>query len=154
MAARLKADEAQQALGSAVAHGLPPRNKVPGWWRLIALAQWLLLLLVVAGIAWIGVILAFGEFHAVHKPPSSLVSDVSLIPWLAVMVVALLLLGSLTASWCQNMVVLAADHEREQAVQAIRSRIAAVTRELVLAPVGAELADYERFRMELAAARG
>jgi GTP-binding protein EngB required for normal cell division len=153
-AARSKADEAQQALGSAVAHGLPPRDKVPGWWRLIALAQWLLLLLVVAGIAWIGLILAFGEFHAVHKPPSSLVSDVSLIPWLAVMVVALLLLGSLTASWCQNMVVLAADREREQAVQAIRARIAGVTRELVLAPVGTELADYERFRAELAAARG
>ena len=153
-AARSRADEAQQALGSAVAHGLPSRNKVTGWWRLIALAQWLLLLLVVAGIAWIGVILAFGEFHAVRKPPSSLVSDVSLIPWLVVMVVALLLLGSLTASWCQNMVVLAADREREQAVRSIRSRIASVTRELVLVPTGTELAAYDRFRTELAAARG
>jgi hypothetical protein len=50
--------------------------------------------------------------------------------------------------------VLAADREREQAVRAIRARIAGVTRELVLAPVGAELAGYERFRTELAAARG
>ena len=33
------------------------------------------------------------------------------------------------------------------------SRIVAVTSELVLAPVGRELADYERFRAELAAAR-
>jgi hypothetical protein len=69
------------------------------------------------------------------------------------MVVALLLLGSLTASWCQNMVILAADREREQAVQAIRSRIAIVTRHLVLIPAGAELADYDRFRTELTAAR-
>jgi hypothetical protein len=111
------------------------------------------MLLVVAGVAWIGVIIAVGEFHAMHKPASSLISEVSLIPWLVVMVVALLLLGSLTASWCQNMVVLAADREREQATRAIRSRVAGVTRDVVLAPAGAELADYEHFRTQLAAAR-
>jgi energy-coupling factor transporter ATP-binding protein EcfA2 len=153
-AARSKAADAQAALGTAVARGLPPRHRVTGWWRLIALAQWLLMLLVLGGIVWIGVILAFGEFHVAHRAPSSLVGDVSLIPWLAVMVVALLLLGSLTASWCQNVVVLAADREREQALRAIRSNIASVTRDLVLAPAGAELADYERYRTELATARG
>jgi GTP-binding protein EngB required for normal cell division len=152
-AARSRAADAQRALGAAVARGLPPRDRVTGWWRLVALAQWLLMVLIVAGIAWIGVILAFGEFHAVRKSPSSLVSDVSLIPWLVVMVIALLLLGSLTASWCQNMVVLAADRERDQAVRAVRSNIAAVTRDVVLAPTGAELADYDRFRTELATAR-
>jgi GTP-binding protein EngB required for normal cell division len=153
-AARSRAGHAQEALGAAVTGGLPPRDKIVPWWRLVAMAQWLLLLLVVAGVAWIGVILAYGQFHVAHKAPSSLVSDLSLIPWLVVMVVALLLLGSLTSSWCQNMVILAADRERDQAVQAIRSRVAAVTRELVLAPVGKELADYERFRTELAAAKG
>jgi hypothetical protein len=49
--------------------------------------------------------------------------------------------------------VLAADREREQANQAIMARIAAVTSDLVLAPAGRELADYERFRAELAFAR-
>ena len=72
---------------------------------------------------------------------------------LAVMVVALLVLGWLIASWCQNMVVLAADREREQASRAIMSRVGAVTSELVLLPVGRELAEYERFRTQLAAAR-
>jgi len=153
-AARSRAGEAQEALGAAVTRGLPARDRVTPWWRLVALAQWLLLLLVVAGIAWIGVILAYGEFHVAHKAPSSLVSDLSLIPWLAVMVVALLLLGWLTASWCQNMVVLAADRERDQAVRTIRTRIGDVTRELVLTPTGTELADYERFRTELAKAKG
>jgi len=33
------------------------------------------------------------------------------------------------------------------------TRIAAVTSDLVLAPTGRELADYEHFRAELAAAR-
>jgi hypothetical protein len=122
---------------------------VTRWWRLIALAQWLLMLLAALGLVWIILILSL---HGSHKS-SSLISATSLVPWLVVMVIALLLLGWLIESWCQNMVVLAADHEREQANQAIMSRIAAATAELVLAPTGRELADYERFRAELAAAR-
>jgi GTP-binding protein EngB required for normal cell division len=151
-AARSRADEAQAALGAAVAQGLPRRDKVASWWRLIALAQWLLVALMLAGLIWIVLILAFGESQAVHKP-SSLISDVSLAPWLGVMVVALLLLGWLISSWCQNMVVLVADREREQAVRDILARIAAVASDLVLVPAGRELRDYERFRTELAAAR-
>jgi hypothetical protein len=116
-AARSRANEAQAALGAAVSRGLPPRDKVTGWWRLVALVQWLLVLLSLAGLAWIVLILSL---HGSHKS-SSLVSDTSLVPWLAVMVVALLLLGWLIESWCQNMVVLAADREREQANQAIMS---------------------------------
>src|SRR5580658_7437966 len=78
-------DEAQAVLGVAVVGGLPPRDKVTGWWRLVALAQWLLMALSLVGVVWIVVILAT---HGGHK--SSLVSDVSLAPWLGVMVVALL----------------------------------------------------------------
>jgi len=148
-AARSRADEAQGALGAAVAAGLPPRDKVTGWWRLIALAQWLLMLLALAGLVWIALILSASH---PHKPPS-LLSDASLAPWLGVMVAALLLLGWLVSSWCQNMVVLAADRERELAVHAILARIGAVASDLVLIPAGRELADYERFRTELAAAR-
>jgi GTP-binding protein EngB required for normal cell division len=151
-AARSRAGEAQAALGTAVAQGLPPRDKVTGWWRLIALAQWLLVALTLAGLIWIVLILAIGGSSGSHKS-SSLINDVSLAPWLGVMVVALLLLGWLISSWCQNMVVLAADREREQAVRAILARIAAVTNDLVVVPVGRELSDYERYRTELAVAR-
>jgi 23S rRNA C2498 (ribose-2'-O)-methylase RlmM len=69
------------------------------------------------------------------------------------MVVALLLLGWLISSWCQNMVVLAADREREQAVRDILAHIATVTNDLVVVPVGCELRDYEHYRAELTAAR-
>ena len=148
MAARSRANEAQAALGAAVAQGLPPRDKVTGWWRLAAVAQWLLMLLILADLVWIALILASGGTYK-----SSGVSNASLAPWLAVMAVALLLLGWLIASWSRNMVVLAADREREQADHAVMGRIAAVTSELVLVPVGRELAEYERFRAELAAAR-
>jgi len=151
-AARSRADEAQAALGTAVARGLPPRDKVTRWWRLIALAQWLLVALTLAGLIWIVLILAIGGSSGPNQK-SSLINDVSLAPWLGVMVVALLLLGWLISSWCQNMVVLAADREREQAVRDILARIAAVTNDLVVVPVGRELGDYERYRAELAAAR-
>jgi hypothetical protein len=151
-AARSRADEAQAALGLAVTHGLPPRDKVTSWWRLIALAQWLLVALTLVGLIWIALILAIGGSSGPHKS-SSLINDVSLTPWLGVMVVALLLLGWLISSWCQNMVVLAADREREQAVRDILAHIAAVTNDLVVVPVGRELRDYERYRTELAAAR-
>ena len=151
-AARSRANEAQAALGTAVARGLPPRDKVTSWWRPIALAQWLLLALTLAGLIWIVLILAIGGSSGPHQK-SSLINDVSLAPWLGVMVVALLLLGWLISSWCQNMVVLAADREREQAVRDILARIAAVTNDLVVVPVGRELSDYERYRTELAAAR-
>jgi GTP-binding protein EngB required for normal cell division len=150
-AARSRADEAQAALGLAVAEGLPRRDKITGWWRLVALAQWLLIALALAGVLWIVLILAFGGSGGTHK--SSLINDVSLAPWLGVMVVALLLLGWLISSWCQNMVVLAADREREQAVHDILSRVAEVANNLVVVPTGRELRDYERYRTELAAAR-
>jgi hypothetical protein len=150
-AARSRADEAQAALGLAVAQGLPSRDKVTGWWRLVALAQWLLMALTLGGLLWIVLILASGGSGGTHK--SSLVNDVSLTPWLGVMVVALLLLGWLISSWCQNIVVLAADREREQAVRDILARVAAVANDLVVVPTGRELSDYERYRTELAAAR-
>ena len=150
-AARSRAGEAQAALGRAVAEGLPARDKVTTWWRLTALAQWLLVALTLVGLVWIVLILALGGSGGTHK--SSLISDTSLAPWLGVMVVALLLLGWLISSWCQNMVVLAADREREQAVRDILARIATVTNDLVVVPVGRELRDYERYRTELAAAR-
>ena len=150
-AARSRADEAQAALGLAVAQGLPSRDKVTGWWRLVALAQWLLMALTLGGLLWIVLILAFGGSGGTHK--SSLINDVSLTPWLGVMVVALLLLGWLISSWCQNMVVLAADREREQAVRDILARVAVVANDLVVVPTGRELSDYERYRTELAAAR-
>ena len=148
-AARSRADEAQSALGTAVAQGLPSRDKVTSWWRLVAVAQWLLMALTLAGLIWIVLILALGGSG--HK--SSPFNDTALAPWLGVMVVALLLLGWLISSWCQNMVVLAADREREQAVRDILARIGTVANDLVVVPVGRELRDYERFRTELAAAR-
>src|SRR6185437_1647680 len=85
-AARSRADEAQSALGTAVTQGLPPRDKVTSWWRLVAVAQWLLMALTLAGLSWSVLILALGGSGPGHK--SSPFNDTALAPWLGVMVVA------------------------------------------------------------------
>ena len=149
-AARSNATEVPAALAAAVRRVVPERARVPVWWRLVTVWQWLLTVLAAAGVVWAAVIaVAHGG-----KQQSTLLGDTSLIPWLIVMAVALLVLGALTASGCLNLVLLAAEREREHAEQAMRKQTAMVAAELVLAPAGREIAEYERFRHELAVAQG
>jgi energy-coupling factor transporter ATP-binding protein EcfA2 len=128
----------------------PGGRRVPVWWRLITAWQWLLTVLAVGAAGW-AVVIAVA--HGGHQK-STLLGDVSLIPWLLIMAAAMLLLGFLTASGCKNMVLLAAERERESAEQAMRERVVAVTRDLVLDATGREIGQYERFRVELAVAAG
>jgi GTP-binding protein EngB required for normal cell division len=147
-AARSKAGQVPRALAGAVREAVPGGAAVPAWWRLITVWQWLLTVLAVGGIVWAVVIaVAHGG-----REKSTLLGDVSLIPWLLVMAAALLLLGFLTASGCRNMAVVAAERERQHAEEAMGARIAMATRNTVLTPAGQEIAQYERFRKDLAVA--
>jgi GTP-binding protein EngB required for normal cell division len=148
-AARSRAGEIPGALGAAIVESLPPEGGVPTWWRLVRAWQWALVAAAVAGVAWLGAILAFGGFHVDRGVSSPLLDQLTLLPWVGAVIAAMLLLGWLTASGCMNMVMLAADRERGRAELAMRSRIAKVARELVLIPVGQELSEYDRFREEL-----
>jgi hypothetical protein len=149
-AARSEAPQVPDALAAAIRGGIPERASVPAWWRLISMWQWLLITLGVVGVVWSAVIAIGHEANG----GSTLVSDVSLIPWLLIMSAAVLLLGWLTASGCRNVAVLAADRERTRADEAMRDQVAAVARDLVLAPAGWEIGEYERFRRELVTAQG
>jgi GTP-binding protein EngB required for normal cell division len=148
-AARCNAAMVPQALADAVHLAAAKRRpKVPTWWRLVTAWQWLLAVLAVGGVAWAA---AIGIGHAAGRS-TGLLGDLSLIPWLLLIAVAMLLLGYLTAAGCRNMVLVAADKEREAGEQAMRERVVAVTRDLVLDPTGREIIQYERFRRELAIA--
>ncbi|HEY0718582.1 MAG TPA: GTPase [Streptosporangiaceae bacterium] len=151
-AARSRTASISGALSNAISESVPAAARIPGWWRLVCAWQWLLVALVIAGIGWMGVILAVGVFHAMGQRPPELLGSVSLIPWVAAMVVAFLLLGWLTATGSRNAVTLASDREREQIAAIMRSRIDAVARDLVVIPAGTELAEYARFCTELTAA--
>jgi GTP-binding protein EngB required for normal cell division len=149
--ARSEAATVPSALAGAVRAAVPAGGvRVPAWWRLINAWQWLLTVLAAAALVW-SVVIAVGHGG---REQSTLLGDTSLIPWLLVMAAAMLLLGFLTAAGCQNMVLVAADRERERAEGAMREKVAAVARDLVLVPAGREIAHYERFRRELTVAQG
>ena len=149
-AARSNAPSVPSALAGAVRQAVPAGEtaRVPLWWRVITGWQWLLASLAVAGVVW-AIVIAVGHGG---KERSTLLGDTSLIPWLLVMAAAVLLLGFLTAAGCKNMALLAADRERERAARAMQAGVAGVARDLVLAPLGREIAQYERYRQDLAVA--
>ena len=151
-AARSRAEEAGETLGAAVRESMPQGPRIPLWWRAVLAWQWLLVAMVIAGAGWIGVIIVAGAFHAAGPHPLELIGSLALIPWLAAMVVALLLLGLLTASGSQSAVMLASDREREHVAGVMRARIDAVARDLVVMPAGTELTEYARFCTALTAA--
>jgi GTP-binding protein EngB required for normal cell division len=149
-AARSNAGMIPQALAGAVRAVAAPWSGPPGWWRLVTAWQWLLTLLAAAG-AVLAVVIAVVRATG-HR--QGWISEASLIPWLLLMAVAMLVLGYLTAVSCRNLAVVAADRERETAAAAMLGRVAAVARDLVLIATGQEIAQYERYRQELAVAAG
>ncbi|MGD0705030.1 MAG: GTP-binding protein [Trebonia sp.] len=148
-AARGNAGKVPQALADAVRSvAAAGRSWPPAWWRLITLWQWLLTAGAVAGVA-LSIVIGVVRLTGHHQ---GLLSEASLVPWLLALAAALLVLGFLTAAGCGNMTVAAVAREQEAAERAMRDRVSAVTRDLVLQPTGGEIAQYERFRQELAVA--
>ncbi len=150
-AARSQANQIPAELGSALTESLPAVNRVPGWWRLTRVWQWALIAVAIAGFAWLGALLAFGVFD-VSGSSTPLLSDPTLIPWICVMIAAILLLGWLTAAGCRNVVAMAAQRQRDRVIELIRGRIAAVAQDKVLMPIQQELSEYARYRDELRSA--
>jgi energy-coupling factor transporter ATP-binding protein EcfA2 len=148
-AARGNASMVPQALADAVRTvAADGRSRPPAWWRLVMLWQWLLAAAAAAGVV-LSVVIGVARLTGQHK---GLISETSLIPWLLALAAALLVLGFLTAVGCKNMAVAAAERERDAAERAMRDRVSGVTHDLVLVPTGQEIAQYERFRQELAVA--
>jgi GTP-binding protein EngB required for normal cell division len=150
-AARCNAGMVPQALAGAVQAAVAEgKSGPPGWWRLVTAWQWLLTVLAVAGVL-LSVVIAVTRLTG-HR--QGWISEVSLIPWLLIMAAAMLVLGYVTAVSCRNMAVGTAGRERQDAERAMRGRVAGVTHDLVLVATGQEIAQYERFRRELAVAAG
>jgi energy-coupling factor transporter ATP-binding protein EcfA2 len=150
--ARSRTEEIPAALGAAIARSLPKENSVAPWWRAVAAWQGLLLGAAAVGVVWLLAIIVLGAFGAAPHA-TLLLRDVGLLPWVALMVAAILLLGWLTANGCMALVIREADQEREQAQQRMRAAIADVAGQFVLAPVERELSEFARFHDELTVAR-
>jgi energy-coupling factor transporter ATP-binding protein EcfA2 len=152
-AARSKTAAIPAALGQAIAAALPQENSAAPWWRAAAAWQGLLLGAAAVGVAWMLAIIILGGFGIASGAPL-LVRDVGLLPWVALIVAAILLLGWLTASGCMTVAIREADEERAQAEQRMCAGIADVARQFVVVPVERELSEFARFHDELAVARG
>ena len=151
-AARSRAREIPAALGTVMGEALPAEDHIAGWWRLVGALQGLLLGCVIVGLAWIAVIIAFGAVQVAGSAPPRLFSDLALLPWIALIIAAILLLGWLAASGAMNRVQLAAAAEREQVEDQMRDQMAVTAQEMVIQPIEDELAELDRFRTELRAA--
>jgi hypothetical protein len=152
-AARSNVHDIPAALGVAIGEALPQENKVAPWWRAVAAWQGLLLGAVAVGLGWLVAILVRGVFGAAPHA-ALLLRDAGLLPWVAPMVAAVLLLGWLTANGSMALVIREAEGDRLHAEFQMRAGIADVARRLVVAPVEQELSEFARFHAELAVARG
>ncbi|HEY5356159.1 MAG TPA: GTPase [Streptosporangiaceae bacterium] len=152
-AIRSRAGDIPGALGRRIGESLPAENKIAGWWRAIGVWQGLLLGCVIVGLAWIVTIVIFGVVATGNNVPR-LFSAVSLLPLIAILIVAMLILGWLTASACVNAVRKAAIRENEQVAEDMQDRMSGVAQELVVAPALQELSELDRLRAELQVALG
>jgi hypothetical protein len=150
-AARSKARQIPAALGSAIGESLPAENAVTPWWRLAAAWQGLLLGGAVIGLAWMVAILVLGVFKAAPHAPA-IFRDPVLLPWIAIMIAAILVLGWLTASGFMSLVTTAAAQERDHVDADMRSRMTVVAEQMVLQPIRQELSECSRFSAALRAA--
>jgi GTP-binding protein EngB required for normal cell division len=150
-AVRSRAQEIPAALGAAIGESLPAENKIVGWWRIVGTWQGLLLGSAIVGLSWMAAITVFGAIRTGSNVPR-LFSELSLLPWIAALIVAILALGALTASACLNAVRTAAARESREVVDAMRARMAGLAHEMVIMPGERELSELGRFREELGVA--
>ncbi|GAA4593848.1 hypothetical protein GCM10023194_59160 [Planotetraspora phitsanulokensis] len=143
-AARGRSVQLPKALSGELSEVAPPLDRVPGWWWLLKIWQYLLVVLFVAGLAWIGSILAYGVFKT-GRPPIGVLGDVGALPWVGLMLVSVLGLGILSAVASRNFVILGASNERDRLERDMRRRVTTVAQETVIQPVERELQRYNEY---------
>ncbi|GIH50917.1 50S ribosome-binding GTPase [Microbispora rosea] len=151
-AARSRVDELPEALSGELSEVAPPLDRVPVWWWLLKIWQYLLVLMFVASLAWAGAILAYGVFKA-GRPPAEVLGDVAVLPWVGLMMISVLGLGLFSAMSSRNFVVLAAGKERDRLEHDMRRRVGVLAQDMVVQPLERELNRYNEFFGAMAAAR-
>ncbi|GGF57841.1 hypothetical protein GCM10011519_34690 [Marmoricola endophyticus] len=122
---------------------------VPAWCRVIQAVQWVALLCLIAGAGWLAVLAVMGVAQ-VDAPEAPEAGGFALPTLLLVLGAAV---GVLLALLSQAVVGAVARSRARRADRRLRSAIAEVTDELVVAPVSAELDAYRRAREGIARAQ-
>ena len=152
-AVRSEAQEIPSAIGTVIGDALPPQAVVDRWWRMIGVVQGLLLGCALVGIAWFIALLVLGA-GGVGSGVPGLFRDVWMLPWVALLAVAGLVGGWLTARMCTKAVRVASERDTAVLLEDIGQRLTRVAYDLVVVPADDELSEFSRFRAELGTAAG
>lgn len=139
-AARSHRDSLPSELDRAVAATDLQMDRRHGWWRLVTLLQWLLILVVAVGLGWLAVDFTLRWFQLPPLP------RVDWWGWPAptLLVAAGVMAGIVLAMVSRVGVVVGAGGARRRVHQRLRAAIGEVTDELVVNPVEAELDRHDR----------
>ncbi|GAA0977200.1 50S ribosome-binding GTPase [Acrocarpospora macrocephala] len=151
-AARSRSGQLPKVLTDELGEIAPPLDRVPAWWWLAKIWQYLLVLLFLAGLGVTGAIVFYGVFEA-GPPPTDLLGDVGVLPWVLLMMASVLGVGLLSAVASRNFIVLAAGSERDRLERDMRRRVSGVAQELVVEPVERELQRYNDYHEALNTAK-
>jgi len=141
-AARSRADDLPDALDRAVAATDLGLGRTPWWWRTVGALQAVLAGLVLGGAVWLAGLYALTALRL----PEPRTPELGTVPVPTVLLVGGLVGGVLLALLSRLLARLGARRRRLRAEARLRDAVSGVVRELVLAPVRAELRAYAEVR--------
>jgi hypothetical protein len=124
--------------------------RTPFWWRTVNVLEWLFFTVAAAGALWLLARVA-SAFFALPDVP---VPEVAALPVPTLLLVSGLVLGLFVAAVARRIVRASARRFAVRAERTLRTAVAAVARERVVAPIRGELHAYAEARDALATARG
>ncbi|MGH3738647.1 MAG: GTPase family protein [Micromonosporaceae bacterium] len=148
--ARTHADSLPDELDRVISETDLGAHRTPFWWRLVNGFQWLFFASAAVGAIWLLARVAMLFFAM----PEIWLPKLGIFPIPTILLVGGLLLGLLTAGLTRRLVHATARRFKVRAERTLRSAVAAVARERVVAPIRGELHAYAEARDALAAARG
>lgn len=120
-------------------------ERIPAWAGLVRVLQYVLIVSAVVGAGWLA-LLALGSYARLPEPPTP---EVGAFPLPTLLLVGGVLLGLLLALVCRWLVSLTARSRARTADKRLREAISAVSAEVVVEPIQAELASYTEVRQGL-----
>jgi GTP-binding protein EngB required for normal cell division len=142
VAARSEESRLPDALDRAVARTDLDLDRRRRWWQVVRVLQWILLAGVVAGLVWLAASFVLAYLQLPPLPPVTW----GRLPAPTVLVLGGALAGLLLAGLSRIGVVVGASRRERAARAALRRSVTAVTADLVVQPVRAELDRYGRAR--------
>ena len=140
--------EIPDALDRAVATGWGDARP-PRWWRVVGAWQWLLLGVVAVGLLWLLVLAGF-DYLRLPEPPLPTLGE---LPWPTVLLLGGIAAGLVTALLSRAAAWAGGRRRARRTARRLRASVDRVGRDLILAPVAAELDRHRRFTRRIDTAR-